>query len=154
MSKKTSKVGASKETVKVDEIKETDEIKELEACTGSMKLFTIKGKYKGKIVKVHDGDTVHCVIKYNNCLQKFVIRLDNIDTAELNSKDIDKKAKALEARDELAKMILNKIVDIQCNGFDKYGRLLGIIYYNDECINEKIIKLHLGVEYHGGTKEK
>lgn len=126
---------------------------ELSQCSDSISLFTIKGRYNAKVVKVYDGDTIHIVMYYADAFNKFIIRLMNIDTDELKSLDETKKLLAIKARDMLSSLILNKIVVVDVDGFDKYGRLLAIIYYNGESINDKMIELQLGKEYHGGKKD-
>jgi endonuclease YncB( thermonuclease family) len=130
---------------------DSDPIK-LEDCTIEVPLFTLKGKYLAKIVKVHDGDTVHGVIEYYECFTRFVLRLDNIDTAEMTGGTIQSKELAIKARDALSSMILNKIVQLEITGFDKYGRSLAIITCNNECVNQKLIDLGLAKVYDGGAK--
>ena len=68
------------------------------------------------------------------------------------------KKKAIESRDYLKSLIFNneQLVYIKCGEFDKYGRLLGEIYINendDESVNSLMIKNGHGYEYHGGTKK-
>ena len=46
-----------------------------------------------------------------------------------------------------------KIVTIICGEFDKYGRLLGWLYSNDNTsLNQLLINAHLAYSYNGGTK--
>lgn len=113
----------------------------------------------GKVVKVHDGDTFHIIgIPQNGDKQvyKFVVRLNGIDTPELNKEP----AKAERAKHELTSLILNKVVKLENVKKDKYGRMLYDIYIYDEktktysCnVARTLIKKGLGYEYHGGKKE-
>ena len=56
-------------------------------------------------------------------------------------------------RNKLREKILNKIVEIKCDEFDKYGRLLITIFYEKENINEWLVKNDYAFEYDGGTKK-
>ena len=49
----------------------------------------------------------------------------------------------------------NQLVYLKCGKFDKYGRLLGYVYIEDdtESVNEMMIKNNHAYEYHGGTKK-
>ena len=80
--------------------------------------------------------------------------MSGYDSPELRTKDEEEKKAAIIARDVLKNKILNKIVDIHCGKFDKYGRLLGNIYYNKTNINEWMITNNYGYIYNGGTKIK
>jgi micrococcal nuclease len=113
--------------------------------------------YRAYISKVVDGDS--CIgdidlgfgIKTSNTK----IRLDGIDTAELKSKDVILKAKALEAKELLRSLIENKIVYLKSLGVDKYGRSLAKIYTLDGvCCNEELKNKELALEYNGGTKQQ
>ena len=81
------------------------------------------------------------------------IRLDGIDTPELRSSNKKEKQKGIEARDFLKQIIDNRIITLHCGKFDKYGRLLGTIYYNNVNINDKMISTKHAVAYDGGTKK-
>jgi endonuclease YncB( thermonuclease family) len=106
-----------------------------------------------KVVKVYDGDTCTCVFDtFGMGLYRHQIRLNGIDTAEIKSKDADVKALALRTRDFVADLILNKIVQLTCEGSDKYGRILGIIRIDGVCINNLLIEKKMALPYDGGTK--
>ena len=67
------------------------------------------------------------------------------------------KEKAIEARDYLASLIKNEnqLVYIRCCDFDKYGRLLGLIFLNKDSktsVNRMMIEKGYGSYYYGGTK--
>ena len=42
---------------------------------------------------------------------------------------------------------------MKCDGWDKYGRLLGHFYVNNIYINEEMIIRNYGYRYNGGTKQ-
>ena len=79
-----------------------------------------------KIVHVYDGDTVHAVFTLPNSssIYKYKLRLAHIDTPELRSKNTKEIKKANEAKKVVEDMILNKIVYLELEGEDKYGRIL------------------------------
>jgi endonuclease YncB( thermonuclease family) len=112
--------------------------------------FSIKGLYRARVCKVYDGDTCTCIFQYNDTsdkLYKFSIRLADINTPEIRTKDESEKKKAIQARDYLSSRILDKIVSLECNGFDKYGRILGRIFIDDHCINQEMVDKEYAVEY-------
>ena len=116
-------------------------------------LFTLNGcKYKAKVVDVYDGDTIKIVILFHNKLTKFSLRMNGYDSPELRTKNAKEKEAAIAARDFLISQIQNKIVDLHCDKFDKYGRLLGTVFYNKQNINELMIENKHGYRYNGGKK--
>jgi len=102
--------------------------------------------HKCKIVDVYDGDTCTCVLQYPDSKKffKWKVRLMGYNAPELkpllktpNRDEIINQAKIL--RDDLKLLTHNKILYLKFYGFDKYGRILGKLYYleNDtKSINE------------------
>ena len=124
-----------------------------------VKIFSYEGrKCEGKVVSVYDGDTVKIVFpltdKEPERLYKWNCRLINIDTPEIRTRNLKEKAYGKKVRDFLRKKILNKIVTVSCKDFDKYGRLLVEIFYEDENINNWLIDNGYAKVYDGGTKHK
>ena len=140
-------------------------------------MFSLKGhQYLAKCVKCYDADTIHVVIKFNNQYSRFCCRLLGIDTAEIRTKNLDEKAHAKKARDYLREIILDKLVTIQCQDFDKYGRLLIYVYRHEEeqtggddpyskiphhekynwenSLNCDLVNNKYAYQYDGGTKQK
>ena len=118
-------------------------------------LFTLSGlKTEAKCVKCYDADTIHIVIYLNNSLQRFVCRLVGIDSAEIKSKNASEKEAAIKARDYLKEMILDKLINVECGKFDKYGRLLITIIYNDMNVNEHLVEKKHAYKYDGKTKRE
>ena len=58
------------------------------------------------------------------------------------------------ARDKLRELVLNKLVTIKCDKFDKYGRLLITIHRSGVNINKFMVRQNYAYEYDGGTKKK
>lgn len=117
-------------------------------------VFSLTGHTcKAKVVYVYDGDTVHLVIEVFGKLYKWKCRIAHIDTPELRTKDAHEKQMGVDARDKLKTLIENKIVDVHCFEFDKYGRLLVEIITEDGIkIHEWLLQNHLAQPYEGGTK--
>jgi endonuclease YncB( thermonuclease family) len=130
----------------------------------TIELFSLNGKnIRAKIVRVYDGDTCFAVFLLNKQPVKFKIRMDGYDSPEmkppLNQVNREKEIKeANKAKAELEKLVLNKVIDLECGKWDKYGRLLGKIYVNINnkkiYVNEYMIKNGFGYPYDGGTKKQ
>ena len=115
-----------------------------------------------KVISVYDGDTFHVLGKPKNGdgnVYKFVVRLNGIDTPEMNSKNAKEHEDAVKARDELRNLIEGEIVQLQKISKDKYGRLLSYVYLYDRTskdftqnVTQLMLDQKLGYEYHGGKK--
>jgi endonuclease YncB( thermonuclease family) len=126
------------------------------------KLHTMNGKELWcKIIDVYDGDTVDIIFYMANELLHYKFRLYGIDTPELkplkiiaNRNEIIERAK--EAKLYLETLVLNKIVYIRFKNEEKYGRLMGNIYFskseNQKSINQMMIESGFAVEYYGQKK--
>lgn len=144
-------------------------------------LLGIKGDFYVK--SVYDGDTITilvpmCLSVYsclskdtiklisisnpNNKINMFEIRvrLMGIDTPEikppknmLNREDHIKKA--IEAKEFLSELILNKVITVEFLTNDKYGRPLVNLFLNDniQSINNLMIQKGYAKAYDGGTKD-
>ena len=117
----------------------TESDEELLAATDkSVPLHSMDGiKSKAKVVGVYDGDSITIVMKYNNKLDKFKIRMTGYDAPEMRpaktSKNKEAEVEQAKAAKELLKeKILDKIVMLHCHEFDKYGRLLGTVYLKED----------------------
>ena len=92
---------------------------------------------EGKVVNVHDGDTI-TVIDQNN--QKFHIRLQGIDAPEL------KQAVGSVSQQSLSRMVLGKQVTIYWTKVDKYRRTVGTIMLDGRDMN--IEQVRAGQAWH------
>jgi micrococcal nuclease len=109
----------------------------------------------GRVIKVYDGDTITIAAYSENTggkLYKYSVRILGIDTPEIRTKNKTEKEVAKIARDKLAMMIYNNMIRLENISFDKYGRLLAYVIYEDIYINEWLIEKRLAVLYDGGTK--
>jgi micrococcal nuclease len=128
---------------------------ELSDQTEAVCAFSLNGhKTQAKVVKVYDGDTIHVVFHYFDKFYKWICRISHVDTPELRTKDLEEKKKGYEARDKLRDLILGKTVQLTCQEFDKYGRLLVEIEVDGIKVDEWLISQGLAKKYEGGTKEK
>ncbi len=85
----------------------------------------------GKVIKVSDGDTV-TILTEDKVSHK--IRLNDIDAPE------KKQPFGNKSRDNLASYIAGEIVTVKYKSKDKYGRILGTIYFENLDINLQQIK--------------
>jgi len=102
------------------------------------------------ITKITDGDTVRVKMENGN---KFALRLVGIDCYETylshraksqaydNELDVDEVIrKRLNAKEYLKELKNNaKDISFEFKGIDKYGRGLGILYFDNANINQKLI---------------
>jgi len=128
---------------------------DLQSQTEDVPMFSLNGYVtEAKIVKVYDGDTVHIVFKFFEKYYKWIGRIAHVDTPELRTKNLEEKKKGYEVRDKLRELILDKVVQVHCHEFDKYGRLLLDIQIGDVKVDEWLISNGYAKKYEGGTKEK
>jgi endonuclease YncB( thermonuclease family)/methylphosphotriester-DNA--protein-cysteine methyltransferase len=92
---------------------------------------------EGKVISVHDGDTV-TVLDQDN--KKFTIRLQGIDAPEL------KQEFGAASQKNLSSMVMGKQVTILWNKVDKYRRTVGTIMLDGRDINIEQVKA--GVAWH------
>ena len=125
--------------------------------------FSFEGrKCQGKVVSVYDGDSVKIVFpltdKEPNELYKWNCRLINVDTPEIRTKNLREKEFGIQVRDFLREKILNRVITVRCEKFDKYGRLLvELLIEGDKgevSINDWLIENGYAKQYNGGTREK
>ena len=120
--------------------------------------------YRGKLDRVVDGDTIDALIDvgFDIWLKKRV-RFMGIDTWESRTRNLEEKAKGLEAKARLIEL-LDKVSSkpgffrIKSHGLGKYGRLLGEIFIMDTdgnsiSINDKLIEEGHAYVYDGGKKK-
>ncbi|WP_270976110.1 thermonuclease family protein [Campylobacter helveticus] len=92
----------------------------------------------GKVFKVMDGDTIELLTKAskeeNPSAKRVKIRLFGIDAPE------KKQEFGIQAKNYLSNLIFNEEVKIIVENQDKYGRLVGTIYFNNKDINKEMVK--------------
>ena len=114
-----------------------------------------------KVIKVVDGDTIDADIDlgFDISLTKRV-RLAGIDTPESRTTDLKEKALGLEVKEWLKKRLEGAkdiLIKTQLpDSTEKYGRILGKLYINNEetSLNKQMIDEGYAWEYQGNTKVK
>ena len=84
----------------------------------------------GKVVGIADGDTI--TVLQNK--QQIKIRLAGIDTPE-KSQDFGSRAKKF-----TSDQVFKKQVRVEKMGTDRYGRIIGMIFYDGSCLNEDLVR--------------
>ena len=117
--------------------------------------------YVRKVENVVDGDTIDVLIDLGfDILFQSRVRLAGIDTPESRTKDLKEKSLGLESKEYLKKALKDaKSVVIKTEKMDsseKYGRILGWIYVNDDTVslNDMMINDGYAWGYLGDTKVK
>tara|TARA_Y100000004_G_C8876852_1_gene395826 strand:- start:285 stop:659 length:375 start_codon:yes stop_codon:yes gene_type:complete len=121
--------------------------------------------YKCKCLRVVDGDTIDAEIDLGfKVYIRERIRFYGINTPESRTRDLEEKARGLEAKqflkDTLAKNKNKFILESMVDKKGKFGRILGTIYVEnqEDGVTEKInVNQHLidnghAVEYFGGKR--
>ena len=118
-----------------------------------------KYEYSAKLIKVVDGDTCDALIDlgFDTWVQKR-IRFYGVDTWESRTRDLEEKAKGLEAK-EFTKDLLENSDEgkfaIRSHGVGKYGRVLGELFIkgHDKSVNDLLKENGHAYEYHGEKKK-
>ena len=120
--------------------------------------------YRGKLERVVDGDTIDALIDVGfDIWVKKRIRYKGIDTWESRTRNLEEKAKGLEAKarnKELLMEVSSKpgYFRLKSYGVGKYGRVLAEIFIMDSNgvqidINKTLIKEGHAYVYDGGKKK-
>ena len=120
--------------------------------------------YRGKLERVVDGDTIDALIDVGfDIWIKKRIRYSGIDTWESRTRNLEEKAKGLEAKarnKELLMEVSSKsgYFRLKSFGVGKYGRVLGEIFIEDKDgkqlnINKTLISEGHAYKYEGGKKK-
>ena len=113
---------------------------------------------EAKVIKVYDGDTMTIAAWFNGGFKKFSVRLYGVDCPEMRGLDKDK---ALDAREFVSDLVLNKIIKIEVlnnkkfNGKtmnEKFGRLLAHVWIDDQNLATLLYENGHAVKYYGGKK--
>ena len=118
-----------------------------------------KHGYSCKLVRVVDGDTADAMIDLGfDTWVKKRIRFKGVDTWESRTRDLEEKAKGLEAK-AFTKDLLENSDDgkfsIISYGLGKYGRVLGELFVkgHEKSVNDLLIENGHAYEYEGGKKK-
>jgi len=109
--------------------------------------FTLAGTtIRARVLDVYDGDTMTVALPWKGSCYRFKLRLLGINAEEIRGVDAETKVRALQARDRILELVTGGefkpsakctrkvcrhalahkpyLVTVQCNDFDKYGRVL------------------------------
>jgi micrococcal nuclease len=112
-----------------------------------------------QVLKVVDGDTIDADIDlgFDISLTKRV-RLSGVDTPESRTTDLKEKTLGLEVKEWLKKNLDGKkniLIKTELpDSTEKYGRILGRLFVDDVCLNDRMISEGFAWSYSGGTKVK
>jgi micrococcal nuclease len=119
-----------------------------------------KYEYACKLLRVVDGDTCDAMIDLGfDIFVKKRIRFYGVDTWESRTRNLEEKAKGLEAKAYVKDLLQNsdegKFAVIS-HGVGKYGRMLGELYVKgcDDSVNDLLKINGHAYEYHGEKKKK
>jgi micrococcal nuclease len=117
--------------------------------------------YVRKVEGIVDGDTIDVLIDLGfDILFASRVRLAGIDTPESRTKDLSEKKLGLEAKEYLKYKLKDaksvKIKTEKMDSSEKYGRILGWIFIDDQTIsiNDQMITDGYAWGYLGDTKVK
>ena len=107
-------------------------------------------KYKAKLIRVIDGDTIEASIDLGFGLRyEIIIRLYGINTPETRTRDLEERKSGINAKDrliEILKSSKNEFI-LQSHGVGKYGRCLGTLFIDDTNVNMLLLNEGHAEEY-------
>lgn len=102
---------------------------------------TLNYVYRAHVDSIYDGDTLTCSIDcgFGVVLRKQKIRLFGLNAAEVRGSE---RAAGIQVRDALRDKILDQDILLRTikDRKGKYGRYLGIVYFNGENINDWLVE--------------
>ena len=116
-------------------------------------------KYGAKLLRVVDGDTADVMIDLGfSTWVKARLRFKGVDTWEKRTRNLEEKAKGLEAKAYVKDLLENSDegkFSIISHGRGKYGRVLGEIFVkgHEKSVNELLKENGHAYEYHGEKKK-
>ena len=97
-----------------------------------------------KVTRVYDGDTV----KAKDKSIEIMVRLVGIDAPETSRKKHEPgQPFSQQSTKHLAGLVLDKAVDIQGYGMDRYNRILGEIFVDGKNVNLEMVEMGLAEVY-------
>ena len=114
-------------------------------------------RYKVKVVKVVDGDTVDVDIDlgFGMSYKKQRVRMLGIDTPESRTRDLVEKKFGKASKAHLKSILESDSIELVSHDKGKFGRILGELFLGDSLysINQQMIDEHHAVAYTGGNKD-
>ena len=150
--------GESKQSPrKVDHLDEHSILKSLDVKSVAKVPYT-EDFMLARIIEVYDGDTVTIVFLHNHSPHhpiRMKIRIKSIDAPEKRTKCQYEKDAALHVTKYATKLMLDKILYIRLESWDKYGgRMIGDVYLKDKTkpISQHLLDKGMVKAYDGGKK--
>lgn len=100
---------------------------------------------EGKVIAITDGDTIKVLDKEK---KTYKIRFAEIDAPEKDQPYGQKSKQAL------SDIIFNKNVKVIQSDVDRYGRVVGYVYFNGQNINLEMVKLGMAWVYTYYSKDE
>lgn len=123
----------------------------LSICLYGCSNATVSASDAYKVIRVYDGDTV-LVSQPNKKGEK--VRMIGIDAPEMYKKDrMPAQPYSRKAKRYLSNRILNRQVQIDMYGRDRYERILGVILLDGTDINLEMVSAGLAEVYRGKMEE-
>lgn len=109
-------------------------------------------EYNCTIRRVVDGDTVDVDIDlgFDVVLKQQRIRLYGINTPETRTRDLEEKARGLEAKDFVTNLLpvgSQCVLQSRLDSRGKFGRILGVFIVGGQSVNQMLLDEGLAEEY-------
>jgi micrococcal nuclease len=110
-------------------------------------------KYHATVVRVVDGDTIDALVDLGfSTFKKVRIRMMGINAPESRTRDLEEKAKGLEAKKRLEELLDSGKFILESFGVGKFGRCLGILWVDEVNVNKTLVNEGYANEYYGGKR--
>lgn len=101
--------------------------------------------YRCELIRVIDGDTIECNVDLGfHTWRKVILRLADIDAAEIRTLDLAEKKEGLKAAHILELKLLDDNKDgifyVKSKGVDSFGRSIATIYTSDINVNTYLLE--------------
>jgi micrococcal nuclease len=117
--------------------------------------------YKARLIRVIDGDTVDAEIDLGfGVYMKQRVRLYGINTPDSRSKEQEERERGLASKQRLTEILSKEfIIETILNKRGKFGRILGVLYVEQENgerenINNILVQEGFAKEYFGTIKDE
>ena len=112
-----------------------------------------------KLLNIYDGDTINAEYKKSNIFSIRLYGLDCFETSDIHRAYKQAYINKIKIEDVITKgniakkyveniYLKTKEVSFIFNGVDKYGRVLGILYFDDKNVNEMLLKEKLCMPFY------
>jgi micrococcal nuclease len=117
--------------------------------------------YKARLIRVIDGDTVDAEIDLGfGVYMKQRVRLYGINTPDSRSKEQQEREQGLASKQRLTEILTREfIIETILNKRGKFGRILGVLYIEQEDgtrnnVNQTLVQEGFAKEYFGTIKDE